>query len=1199
MTEIQSSSIPSLPKDFQKENEQISSLISILNQINIAVDFIHKTFQIQSKSNSPYHQKIIQLTTDCKTDIQSNQGEIKLKLSDLLTTFLSGMTDYFSKLQIVLGEKYFTEIIEQINNKNSLLLKKIEELPKDCNSLSALRVKYKNFDQKEAKILKEMDSIYTEKKGIDADDKKSYNITLKERNEELLMNKVNEFDLNKEQKIAIYQEGKSLEKKINNQLNDILSTIVHTFSFNLSKLKEGFEKIVEQYKSKINDILITTLRPLLNDILKIENDKTVPIEDINLERDWNKMNYLQNDIPRKVLLIANDEMNKISYQKKILNSFLKSINAAHEETEDTMSQFTKDMKSLSIPILTKKKDERDEFIIQILSYLKSIFDQDLKKFDDRQKCFKSELISKIEHCYKETVSEENQLGNYLNKLNKEIQNFKTQNVKMLTEQEKLETDFNQMKNQVESDPSSFPKFEKNFVNVKADIDKIKSKLYDAFQKVRPTLNDFNENVIKKLIPKRQKRNEERFSEIKKGCINVISLEDKILNQMNEYFQYKNQIKADEESVNKYIRSTFFNFGKKFNLDIPEKNIEELLLRKEEDKNNSMKIYQMINTEEVILNNETDISKILPSDLVSKYRKNLEVLKQGNKELTMKNLNTRKLFEDIFPLDEDEEVIIKYSAALREGLLLQGKLYLTNKKVIFYSWFNNNTLFGKTLIIIPKEDINRVEKKENIIFSNMIEVKAKNAIYLFCSMINREECYLRLRNLCFNEPLPEGVNLLDKENSPRSSRDKISLEDIGNKSLDNSLNLINNQLDNEEEKNNMMISTEESKNPEENTASLKDTLSAYTQERLSSFLNKNKRTFNSNDVKDLSLGDVSLPEIFNAVYNPEKNIPILGNKSFYLAYAEKRQDYNLEIEKPSSYETVPKFFLNGKSTEILNADQFMITEDNKQYENIKTLKYMIKCTHPILKKRFGGPSKLDITDKTTVYFISPLCMVVEVISNMTGFMLMDTFISILRYTYETKINIDQENKITYDTKVSVSLAVEFVKDTWWKNRITSEAMGDNSELIKEIIIPLIQTVLNEIKDIKNKPECNLDYLFGVVPEKLPVMSNSNNVPPQRKQSIPSINNAVPLKDEIKVNSIINTNDVIKNLTEKIDHNSFLLVGGVFLIIAIFLMFRNELAFLSILNIVGFGMILFQMKKMQEKIERIENNQTKRMNEEKKE
>ena len=187
MTEIQSSSIPSLPKDFQKENEQISSLISILNQINIAVDFIHKTVQIQSKSNSPYHQKIIQLTTDCKTDIQSNQGEIKLNISDLLITFLSGMTDYFNKLQIVLGENYFTEIIEQINNKNSLLLKKIEELPKDCNSLSALRVKYKSFDQKEAKILKEMDSIYTEKKGIDTDDKKSYNITLKERNEELLM----------------------------------------------------------------------------------------------------------------------------------------------------------------------------------------------------------------------------------------------------------------------------------------------------------------------------------------------------------------------------------------------------------------------------------------------------------------------------------------------------------------------------------------------------------------------------------------------------------------------------------------------------------------------------------------------------------------------------------------------------------------------------------------------------------------------------------------------------------------------------------------------------------------------------------------------------------------------------------------------------------------------------------------------------
>ena len=135
MTEIQSSSIPTLPKDFQKENEQISSLISILNQINNAVDFIHKTFQIQYKSNSPYHQKIIQLTADCKTDIQSNQGEIKLMLSELFTTFLNGMADYFSKLQVVLGEKYFTEIIEHINHKNSSLLNIIEELPNRISSL--------------------------------------------------------------------------------------------------------------------------------------------------------------------------------------------------------------------------------------------------------------------------------------------------------------------------------------------------------------------------------------------------------------------------------------------------------------------------------------------------------------------------------------------------------------------------------------------------------------------------------------------------------------------------------------------------------------------------------------------------------------------------------------------------------------------------------------------------------------------------------------------------------------------------------------------------------------------------------------------------------------------------------------------------------------------------------------------------------
>ena len=128
---------------------------------------------------------------------------------------------------------------------------------------------------------------------------------------------------------------------------------------------------------------------------------------------------------------------------------------------------------------------------------------------------------------------------------------------------------------------------------------------------------------------------------------------------------------------------------------------------------------MINIGEIILNNETDITKIVPGEVVNNFRGYLQTLKESGKELSMKNVGNKQYFEDIFSLEEGETILAKYSSALREGLLLQGKLYLTTHKIVFFSWFNKSTLFGKSVISIPKEDIISVEKKENLLFSNMI------------------------------------------------------------------------------------------------------------------------------------------------------------------------------------------------------------------------------------------------------------------------------------------------------------------------------------------------------------------------------------------------------------------------------------------------------------------------------------------------
>lgn len=1183
MTEIQQSSIPSFPKDFQQENEEIITIVTLLNQINNTVDFVNKTFQIQIKSNNPYNQSMIQLSTDCKNDITSQQSpENKSLLSDLIINFLSGYSSYFNKLQITLSEKFSNEIIPQIIDKNSSNIKLVEEINQDCLALNGVRAKYKLLDGKEAKILKEIEEIYNDKKTIENDGKKSYNLTLKEKNDELLLNKLNEYDQNRDQRIQIYQESKTLEKKINNELNNLLSTSIKTIYSNLIELKNGIEKIIDQYRIKINEIINITLKPLIKEINQIEEAPNKPIEEISIDRDWTKNNYMQNDVPKKILLIANDEMNKISFLKKILNSFLKTIENIYDITDDTISSFNKDMKNLSVPTLKSsftKKNKEHEFLIQMMSFLRSIFELYLKKFDERLKCIKKELLNPLEDYCKEVNNDENTLGNYLNKLNKEIQNFKTSNSKMLNEKEKLEIEYNNMKSEVESNPSSLSKYEKNFLSIKSDIDKIQTKLFDAFSKVRPTLNEFNENVIKKLIPQRDLKKIDRFKEIKKGCLSILNLEEQIFTQINNYFIYKAQIQFDEEAFAKYIKGIFLHFGEKYKLEISEKNIIDIISKKE-DVEGPGTLFPMINIGEIILNNETDITKIVPGEVVNNFRGYLQSLKESGKELSMKNVGNKQYFEDIFSLEEGETILAKYSSALREGLLLQGKLYLTTHKIVFFSWFNKSTLFGKSVISIPKEDIISVEKKENLLFSNMIEVKTKKAVFLFCSLASRDECYYRLRNLCFNEALPEGLTLDDS--SPKNSTEINFTLDESKLPSNAKLNIITNQINSESNQENDN-STSVNDLPSDRDQSIKDKLANYTQERLNSFNASLKRTYAAEFATNVSVGDISLPEVFNSLFNPNIDIPFLGNKTFFIAYAEKKQDYNLDIQKPVNNDGIPRYYLTGKTSDLFAQDQFVINDTNKLFENIEGYSFKIKCTHPILKRRFGGPSKLEIIDTIQVYFISPLCLVMEASSNMSGFMYMDYFIPIIRFTFTSDLIIDSENKISFDTKYTVNFAIEFVKSTWLKGRITSEAISDNKDLVQESMVPLVNSVLDDLLQQKKRENPNLDYLF-----KVPSVDNLPVIAPivQKKEKIET--KPVNLESDIKINEILKKNEYIKGISEKIDNNSLIIVGGVVLIIAIFLLFKNELAILSILNIFGFGVILYKINTLLEKIEKIEKS-----------
>jgi len=73
--------------------------------------------------------------------------------------------------------------------------------------------------------------------------------------------------------------------------------------------------------------------------------------------------------------------------------------------------------------------------------------------------------------------------------------------------------------------------------------------------------------------------------------------------------------------------------------------------------------------------------------------------------------------------EGEEIIRTFSCALADKIILQGRLYVTNLRLCFFSKFNtSNVFFGETLIQVPTKDIMRLEKRKNgIFFDNSISI----------------------------------------------------------------------------------------------------------------------------------------------------------------------------------------------------------------------------------------------------------------------------------------------------------------------------------------------------------------------------------------------------------------------------------------------------------------------------------------------
>ncbi|XP_055084732.1 GRAM domain-containing protein 2B-like isoform X2 [Periophthalmus magnuspinnatus] len=134
----------------------------------------------------------------------------------------------------------------------------------------------------------------------------------------------------------------------------------------------------------------------------------------------------------------------------------------------------------------------------------------------------------------------------------------------------------------------------------------------------------------------------------------------------------------------------------------------------------------------------------------------------------------KSFHKLFPeIPDKESMTHAFTCALQKDGLYQGKLFVSENNVCFYS----SVLLKETKVIIPVSSVRQVKKHQSAM--SLLIQSADGEKYLFVSLMNRGMCYKLLQSVC-SHILPEsnsssprvssGENEVDFDVSSNSSRE---------------------------------------------------------------------------------------------------------------------------------------------------------------------------------------------------------------------------------------------------------------------------------------------------------------------------------------------------------------------------------------------------------------------------------------------
>ena len=371
-------------------------------------------------------------------------------------------------------------------------------------------------------------------------------------------------------------------------------------------------------------------------------------------------------------------------------------------------------------------------------------------------------------------------------------------------------------------------------------------------------------------------------------------------------------------------------------------------------------------------------------------------------------------------------------------------------------------------IKAKESINNIKlqpkQKNKLIFQKQININLKNInknnIYKIDALINQHTESIQLNY--YSDKLNEKNRTVVRKKLNFNLNTKQNVINIVKIAPIINLDFTNQEMKNQFINNNIanfnML----------NKINFFDRLKSISDKRYTEFTQEFKRDYFFLDInefenifineKDININS-PLTLIFHYCFNPEIKQVDSGENFFEFIY-KKRGDTNYSMEyNKDEIRDIPKYFNNINYVNYLfnnfkEKDLNIFLDEIDTWKKTFSFEQKFKYTKHVIKT-------MTLRDVATIYFISPLDMVIDYHSYGSDFPMADFFVAISQYRFHCDINFNKnKGKFNFKTSCTVYNTIKLVKQTLLKKYVIYESNVTNQEEIQTNIWPNLKKIIKK-------------------------------------------------------------------------------------------------------------------------------------------